>query len=115
MQVAQGFTGFIVREIMEDKTMKRYERIIDEVCKAVENEMVQCVLDDWKRLHVEKEYGTAWVDVEIHVVPSWMKLTDVQVRVLHEDDCHQSPTLEKAIIACLPDWFDIEERMQQVA
>jgi hypothetical protein len=100
---------------MEDKTMKRYERIIDEICKEVQKEMESCIIENYDRLHVEKEYGTAWVDVEIYVVPSWLKLTDVQVRVLHEDDRHQSPTLEQEIIACLPDWFDIEERMQQVA
>jgi hypothetical protein len=95
--------------------MKRYERIIDEICVEVQKEMEHCILDGYNRLHVEKEYGTAWVDVEIHVVPSWLKLTDVQVRVLHEEEHHQSPTLEKAIIACQPDWFNLEEEIMQVA
>jgi len=96
-------------------TMKRYERIIDEICVEVQKEMEHCILDGYNRLHVEKEYGTAWVDVEIHVVPSWLKLTDVQVIVSHEDGHRRSPNLEQAIIACLPDWYNIEERMQQVA
>ena len=93
--------------------MKRYEEIIEQTCADVKEEMKQSILDGGASLHYEKEYGTAWIDIEIRVIPSWMKITDVQVRVLHEDAKHKSPELERIIEGRLPDWFVVEDDMSK--
>lgn len=86
----------------------------NEICNTVANDvkdMIKTALefgDD--KVYYEKEYGTAFVAVDIRPVNLrngyYMMVTDVFVA--HEDTKHNSPLLTDAIRKALPDWDEME-------
>ena len=96
--------------------MKRIENILNEVRTGVLSTMEDTILGGDNRFHYEKEYGEAYIDIDFHEVycGSFM-IDDWDVHVSHEDATKESPLLEAALLAVMPDWFKTKERMQQMA
>lgn len=77
---------------------------------------VMAILDRDRSFHYEKEYGTAWVDVEFReVYCSAFVIDEWDVYVCHEDSRKESPLLTQALRSVMPDWFKLKEELQQVA
>lgn len=90
--------------------MAKYQEICNEVAKDVKW-MIESALefgDD--KVYYEKEYGEAFVSVDIRPVNLgngyYMMVTDVFVA--HGDTKHNSPLLTDAIRKALPDWDELE-------
>ena len=96
--------------------MTRIENILNEVRTGVLSEMEETILDGDNRFHYEKEYGDAYVDIEFReVIAGAYLLDDWDIHVSHEDARKESPVLEQALRAVMPDWFKTKERMEQTA
>lgn len=93
--------------------MKKLENIIKDVAAGVRNEMEDSIRSKVRRLHFEKSYGEAYVDVD------YLSPSVVMVSASHIDTAHRSPLLEGAILDALPDWYevynDIMEQERQTA
>ena len=92
--------------------MKKKE-IIDKVVCEVKAQMEEWLLDGMDRMSTEVILKGGIVEVNIYEVPSQWEITDVQVIILHDDNEHQSPLLEKAIIEALPDWYDVKRSLRR--
>ena len=94
--------------------MNRQKLIID-IARAVHDEMYDCISQGWDRLSWEREYGLALVRVEVALVRlrNGMYIDDVDVAVMHDDNGHESPLLEKAIREALPDWFNVKDEVER--
>jgi hypothetical protein len=108
MQAEKRITGFTLCKV---RIMKRTE-MISSVVKEVSNEMYEYLLSgmDWMSAEVLVNGGA--VQVYIHEVPAACEIADVQVIVLHDENEHNSPLLEDAIIKALPDWYDMKHSME---
>ena len=96
--------------------MTRIENILSEVQAGVLSKMEDTILGGDNRFHWEKEFGTAYVDIDFHeVYCGAFTIDDWDVHVSHEDATKESPLLEAALRAILPDWFETKERMRQIA
>ena len=85
--------------------MMNCNRVCNEVAKELKEQMAIAIECGDETLTFEKEFGTAFVQVDIYqrrVSGWWMTFTDVVVA--HEDARHQSPLLTDAIARALPDW-----------
>ena len=91
------------------------QKLINEIARAVHDEMYDCISQDWDRLSWEREYGLALVRVEVELVRlrNGMYIDDVDVAVMHDDSTHESPLLEKAIREALPDWFNVKDEVER--
>lgn len=81
--------------------MKKLEMIISDVAAGVRKEMEDCIRSEVRRLHFEKAYGDAYVDVD------YLSPSVVMVSASHMDTAHHSPLLEDSIIKALPDWYEV--------
>lgn len=94
----------------------RIENILSEVRTGVQKQMEDAILWGDNRFHYEKEYGTAYIDIEFHEVRcSSFLIDDFDIHVSHEDVHKESPMLEAALRSVMPDWFKIKEDMRQSA
>ena len=101
---------------MLSKDMTRIESILNEVRTGVQAEMETTIMDGDNRFHYEKEYGDAYVDIEFReIFTGAFFLEDWDIHVCHEYSRKESPLLEKALKAVMPNWFETKERMQQTA
>lgn len=92
--------------------MTRTERILDEVKAGVLAKMEDTILGGDNRFHYEQEFGTAWVDIDFHeVYCGAFMIDDWDVHVAHEDGHKESPMLEQALRAVMPDWFKVKEEL----
>ena len=90
--------------------MMNYNTICNEVAQELQEKMKIAIECGDEALYFEKEYGRAFVAVDIYqrrVSGWWMTFTDVVVA--HEDASHQSPLLTDAIKQALPDWDKMSE------
>lgn len=96
--------------------MARIENILNEVRTGVQVMMEETILGGDNRFHYEKEYGTAYVDIEFHeVYCGAFMIDDWDVHVSHEDARKESPMLEAALRAVMPDWFKVKEALEPSA
>ena len=96
--------------------MTRIENILNEVRKGVQEKMEETIIGGDNRFHYEKEYGTAYIDIDFHeVYCGAFLIDDFDIHVSHEDGCKESPLLEAALRAVMPDWFKIKEDLLQAA
>lgn len=86
--------------------MKRKE-LMRQVYNRTYDAIRDAVLAGYDYIDIEVEVNSGIVQVEIHEVPGYYEIADVQVYVLHDDCTKHSPLLEKAIIDSLPDWYKI--------
>ena len=94
----------------------RINNILKEVQAGVRQKMEETILGGDNRFHYEKEYGDAYVDIEFHeVYCGAFMIDDWDVHVSHEDAAKESPLLEQALRAVMPDWFKMKEDMKQIA
>ena len=92
--------------------MTRIETILDEVRKGVQSKMEDTILGGDNRFHYEKEFGTAYIDIDFHeVYCGAFMIDDWDVHVSHEDAHKESPMLEAALRAVMPDWFKVKEEL----
>ena len=91
----------------------RRKELIDKVVCHVTEEMADWLLSGMDRMATEVILNGGVVEVYIHEVPAACEITDVQVIVIHDDNEHNSPLLEKAIIEALPDWYDVKHNMER--
>lgn len=89
--------------------MKKLQRIITTVADGVREEMVSSIAAGFGHTSYERQFGTAYIIVEVKEkqLPTGFYDTDVDVCVLHDDIMHVSPNLEQAITDALPDWFAV--------
>lgn len=92
--------------------MTKIESILNEVRLGVQAKMEDTILGGDNRFHYEREYGDAYIDIEFHEVwtGAWY-LDDWDIHVSHVDATKESPLLEKALRAVMPDWFKIKEEL----
>lgn len=96
--------------------MTRIESILNDVRTGVLSKMEDTILGGDNRFHYEKEYGEAYIDIEFHeVYCGAFLLDDWDVHVSHEDATKESPLLEAALRAVMPDWFKVKEDLMQIA
>ena len=96
--------------------MTRIENILNDVRTGVLSKMEDTILGGDNRFHYEKEYGEAYIDIDFHeVYCGAFLLDDWDVHVSHEDATKESPLLEKALRAVMPDWFKVKEDFMQTA
>ena len=96
--------------------MKKIEKILTEVIQGVRSMMEDTILGGDNRFHYEKEYGEAYIDIEFHeVYCGAFLIDDWDVHVSHEDSHKESPMLEAALRAVMPDWFKVKEELLQSA
>lgn len=96
--------------------MTRIESILNDVRTGVLSKMEDTILGGDNRFHYEKEYGEAYIDIEFHeVFTGAFLLEDWDIHVSHEDATKESPLLEKALRAVMPDWFKVKEDLMQIA
>lgn len=86
--------------------MKRKE-LLKTVYNRTYDAIRDAVLSDMEYIDIEIEVEDGIVQVEIHEVPGYYEISDVQVYVLHDDCTKHSPLLEQVIIDSLPDWYEI--------
>ncbi len=94
--------------------MMNYNQICNEVAQELKEQMEIAIECGDETLYYEKEYGTAFVSVEIYqrrVCGWWMTFQDVTVA--HEDAHHQSPRLTEAISKALPSWDKMSEEYKR--
>ena len=96
---------------------KKIEKILKEVQAGVQSKMEDTILDGDNRFHYEKEYGEAYIDIEFHeVYCGAYVIDDWDVHVSHPDATKESPLLEQALRAVMPDWFKVKDEMlRQIA
>ena len=87
-------------------------QIMDKIVCDITQEMTDHLLSGMDRMCMEVVLGEAVVQVYVHEVPAACEITDVQVIVMHDDERHKSPLLEKAIIDAMPDWYDMKHNME---
>lgn len=79
---------------------------INTICNEIRKYMHDAVYDmiecGWPGIEHEFEYGVAYIVVTMR--ESGFVAVDVQ----HEDTRHKSPRIEAAVLACLPEWTEIE-------
>ena len=96
---------------LEDGVMTRSNTICLEVAKDVKGMMQMAVETGDERISYEKEFGTAFVAVEVYPIRMangyWLTITDVVVA--HEDCRHQSPRLTQAIKEQLPNFDELKK------
>ena len=94
----------------------KIENILSEVRTGVQEMMEQTIIGGDNRFHYEKEYGTAYIDIDFHeVYCGAFMIDDFDIHVSHEDACKESPMLESALRAVMPDWFKIKEELMPTA
>ena len=96
--------------------MTRIENILNEVRKGVQEKMEETIIGGDNRFHFEKEYGKAYIDIDFHeVYCGAFLIDDFDIHVSHEDGRKESPLLEAALRAVMPDWFKVKEDLLQAA
>ena len=94
----------------------RIENILNEVRTGVQAKMEDTILGGDNRFHYEKEYGEAYIDIDFHeVYCGAFLIDDWDVHVSHEDAHKESPMLEAALRAVMPDWFKVKEELMPSA
>ena len=90
--------------------MMNCNKICNEVAKELKEQMAIAIECGDETLTFEKEFGTAFVQVDIYQrrVSGWW-MTFIDVVVAHEDAHHQSPRLTEAISKALPSWDKMSE------
>ena len=87
------------------------KEICNEIAKEVKQQMQACIELGDDTMYYEKEYGDAFVAVDIKPIRMangfWLTITDVAV--CHGDTRHESPLLTAAIKAAIPDWDKMEQ------
>jgi hypothetical protein len=94
--------------------MKKQTMICNEVAQELREQMAIAIECGDEALYYEKEYGTAFISVDIYqrkVCGWWMTFQDVTVA--HEDAHHQSPRLTEAISKALPSWDKMSEEYKR--
>ena len=94
--------------------MMNYNQICNEVATELREKMAEAIECGDEALQYEKEYGTAFISVDIYqrkISGWWMTFQDVTVA--HEDAHHQSPRLTEAISKALPDWDKMSEEYKR--
>lgn len=94
--------------------MKNQQTICNEVAQELREQMAIAIECGDEALYYEKEYGTAFISVDIYqrkISGWWITFTDVLVN--HEDAHHQSPRLTEAISKALPDWDKMSEEYKR--
>ena len=96
--------------------MKKLEKILKDVRKDIQARMEDTAYHGGKHFVYEKVIGTAYIDIDFWETCNFPWLhADFDIMVSHEDSHKRSPLLEKAIRAVMPDWFEIKEKMKQIA
>ena len=93
------------------------ERLISELVDDVRYEMLSSIECGFDYMNFEKDFGKATVCVEVreHRLQNGFYGDDMDVYITHEGN-QQSPRLEKAIRAALPNWWDVRrEVLRQIA
>lgn len=91
--------------------MVRSNEICNEVAKDVRSMINQALELGDDSVYYEKEYGDAFIGVDIRPVNLrngfYMMVTDVFVS--HCDTRHESPLLTEAVRKAIPDWDELEK------
>ena len=96
---------------MEGKKMKR-EVLLEDVRMGVLGKMESTILGGGTRFCYDKQVGTGYIEIEFHEVRCGAFLDcEFEVLVAHEDASKESPMLEAALFAVMPDWFKTKERL----
>lgn len=99
--------------------MKKVQEICSEIQKEIKEQMYDAIMMRDDRMYYEKEYGTAFIAVDIYTIPltygRYMTMTDVYVA--HEDAKHESPLLTAAVKEVIPDWdkmkYDLRYELEE--
>lgn len=96
--------------------MKKLEKILKEVRRDITERMEDIAYHGCKHFTYEKNFGDAFIDIDFWEVCNfpWLR-AEFDINVSHEDSHKRSPLLEQAIRAVMPDWFEIKEKMKQIA
>lgn len=96
--------------------MKKLEKILTDVRKDVVARMEETIIMGGTHFIYEKNYGDAYIGIDFWETCNfpWLQ-AEFDVEVSHVDAHKRSPLLEQAIRAVMPDWFEIKERMRQIA
>lgn len=81
--------------------------ICNEIRKYIHDAVYEMIECGWPGIEHEFKYGTAYIVVTMR------ESGYVRVDILHEDDRHSSPRIEAAILACLPEWSEIEDKYRE--
>jgi hypothetical protein len=94
--------------------MKNYKQICQEVASDVQAMIEEAVTFKNDSITYEKEFGTASIIVETGYERKngWLQPYTIVV-VMHDDCCHTSPRLTEAIEKALPDWYNIEKKIEE--
>lgn len=94
--------------------MKKLQSIIYDVLVDVRKDMEKAILMGANGIHYEREYGDAYIDVEIYKEKRNNYIFEnSEVLVNHIDTKHKSPLLEQAIKDALPSWFAMQKDLME--
>lgn len=96
--------------------MNKLEKILSDVRRDIQTKMEETAYTGGTHFVYEKQFGDAYIGIDFWETCNFPWLhAEFEVEVSHED-CHKrSPLLEQAVKAVMPDWFEIKERMKQIA